>query len=112
MQLPRRTGLRLRITGGIVREKEPKPSGWLGNPLETEKGYVWIHEWRLAWGEGNPQGERPFLLHLHNLMVVDAGFRPEGVLGVNLDLRRAGYTKERRPALYRDLLQQRRSACR
>jgi putative ABC transport system permease protein len=46
-----------------------------------------------------------FVRSLHNLSVVDAGFRPEGVLAINLDLRQAGYTKERRPVMYRELLQ-------
>jgi putative ABC transport system permease protein len=46
-----------------------------------------------------------FVRSLRNLLLVDVGFRSEGVLAVNLDLRRAGYTRERRPALYRDLLQ-------
>ena len=32
-----------------------------------------------------------FVRSLHNLSVVDAGFRPEGVLAINLDLRQAGY---------------------
>jgi putative ABC transport system permease protein len=46
-----------------------------------------------------------FVRSLHNLSVADTGFQTEGVLAINLDLRRAGYTKERRPALYHDLLQ-------
>src|SRR5579862_3016220 len=46
-----------------------------------------------------------FVRSFHNLSIVEAGFRAEGVLAVDLDLRRAGYTKQRRAALYRDLLQ-------
>jgi len=34
---------------------------------------------------------------LQNLLSVDAGFRPEGVIAVSLDLRRPSYKKDRRP---------------
>jgi putative ABC transport system permease protein len=46
-----------------------------------------------------------FLRSLHNLMIIDAGFRSEGVLAISLDLRRPRYSKERLPAVYRDLLE-------
>ena len=44
-----------------------------------------------------------FVRSLRNLMKTDAGFRPEGLLAVNLDLRRPQYSKERLPAVYREL---------
>ena len=37
-----------------------------------------------------------FVRSLQNLMAVDPGFRTEGILGVDLDMRRPGYPKERR----------------
>ena len=46
-----------------------------------------------------------FIGSLHNLLTVDAGFHSEGVLAVNLDLRRPEYGKERLPVVYRDLLE-------
>jgi predicted permease len=46
-----------------------------------------------------------FVRSLQNLLSVDPGFRPENVLSASLDLRRPGYAKERRPVVYRDLLQ-------
>jgi predicted permease len=36
-------------------------------------------------------------------MTLDAGFKQEGILVVNLDLRRAGVAEERRSALYQDI---------
>jgi putative ABC transport system permease protein len=44
-----------------------------------------------------------FVRSLQNLLAVDAGFRPEGVLAVSLDLRRPDYSKERLPVVYREL---------
>jgi putative ABC transport system permease protein len=44
-----------------------------------------------------------FVRSLHNLLTTDAGFRPEGVLTVNIDFTRAQYPKERRLAVYREL---------
>jgi putative ABC transport system permease protein len=44
-----------------------------------------------------------FVRSLRNLMTVDAGFRQDGVLVVNLDLRRAGVPEERRAAYFADL---------
>jgi predicted permease len=35
---------------------------------------------------------------------VDAGFKPEGIISVSLDLRRPAYAKERLPVVYRDIL--------
>ncbi len=44
-----------------------------------------------------------FVRSLRNLLAVDAGFRPEGILAVSLDLRRPGYSKQQLPVVYRDL---------
>jgi putative ABC transport system permease protein len=44
-----------------------------------------------------------FARSLRNLMTLDAGFKQDGVLVVNLDLRRAGVPEERRNALFADL---------
>ena len=44
-----------------------------------------------------------FVRSLRNLMTLDAGFQQDGVLVVNLDLRRAGVAEERRRALYADI---------
>jgi putative ABC transport system permease protein len=44
-----------------------------------------------------------FVRSLRNLMTVDAGFRQDGLLVVNLDLRKAGIPVERRTALYDDI---------
>jgi predicted permease len=44
-----------------------------------------------------------FVRSLRNLMTLDAGFRQDGVLVVDLDLRRAGVPEERRTALFADL---------
>jgi putative ABC transport system permease protein len=46
-----------------------------------------------------------FVRSLGNLMSVDPGFQPEGVVTVNLDYRRPQYSKERRPVVNRELLQ-------
>jgi predicted permease len=45
-----------------------------------------------------------FVRSLGNLMTVDAGFRPDGVVAVALDLRRAAYAKERIPVVNREIL--------
>ena len=44
-----------------------------------------------------------FVRSLQNLLSVDAGFRPEGVVSVSLDLRKPDYSKERLPVVYREL---------
>ena len=44
-----------------------------------------------------------FVRSLRNLMTLDAGFRQDGILVVNLDLRRAGVPDERRTALFADI---------
>jgi len=41
-----------------------------------------------------------FVRSLRNLMTLDAGFRQDGILVVNLDLRRAGVAEDRRTAFY------------
>jgi predicted permease len=46
-----------------------------------------------------------FVRSLQKLLAVDPGFRSEGILAVSLDLRRPNYAQERRPVVYRDLLQ-------
>jgi putative ABC transport system permease protein len=46
-----------------------------------------------------------FVRSLQKLLNVDAGFRTDGVVAVNLDLRRPQYGKERRPLIYRNLLE-------
>ncbi len=46
-----------------------------------------------------------FVRSLQKLLAVDAGFRPEGLLAVNLDLRRPKYSKQRLPVVERDLLE-------
>jgi putative ABC transport system permease protein len=46
-----------------------------------------------------------FARSLGNLMSVDPGFQPEGVITVSLDYRRPQYSKERRPVVNRELLQ-------
>ena len=53
-----------------------------------------------------------FVRSLQKLMAVDAGFRAEGVIEVDLDLRRPQYAKERRPVVYRELLERIASAAR
>jgi len=44
-----------------------------------------------------------FVRSLRNLMTIDAGFRQDGLLVVNLDLRKAGVPAERRTALYDEI---------
>jgi putative ABC transport system permease protein len=44
-----------------------------------------------------------FVRSLRNLMTLDAGFRQDGVLVVNMDLRRAGVPEERLMALFADI---------
>jgi predicted permease len=46
-----------------------------------------------------------FVRSLQKLLAVDPGFQSEGILAVSLDLRRPNYTQERRPVIYRDLLE-------
>jgi predicted permease len=46
-----------------------------------------------------------FVRSLHNLLVVDPGFQSEGILSVMLDLSQPKYSKERRPVVYRELLE-------
>lgn len=45
-----------------------------------------------------------FVRSLRNLMTVDAGFKPEGIVAVSIDLRRPAYAKERLPEVYREML--------
>ena len=45
-----------------------------------------------------------FVRSLRNLLTVDAGFKPEGIVAVALDLRRPAYSKERLPVMYREML--------
>jgi putative ABC transport system permease protein len=47
-----------------------------------------------------------FTRSLHNLMTTDAGFQSENLLAVNIDLTKANYEKERRPAIIRELTDQ------
>ncbi len=44
-----------------------------------------------------------FVRSLQKLLAVDSGFRPEGIISVQLDLRRAQFPKERLLAVYRDI---------
>jgi putative ABC transport system permease protein len=44
-----------------------------------------------------------FVRSLRNLVTVDAGFQQDGILVVNMDLRRAGIPEERRPAFFADI---------
>jgi putative ABC transport system permease protein len=50
-----------------------------------------------------------FVRSLQKLLDVDTGFRPEGIVGVNLDLRQAHYSKERLPQVYREILERLRT---
>jgi putative ABC transport system permease protein len=50
-----------------------------------------------------------FVRSLRNLMTIDAGFRQDGLLVVNLDLRKAGFPVERRTALYDEITSRLRS---
>jgi predicted permease len=44
-----------------------------------------------------------FVRSLRNLMMLDAGFKQDGILVVSMDLRRAGVAEERRTAFFADL---------
>src|SRR5882672_4978015 len=44
-----------------------------------------------------------FVRSLRNLMMLDAGFKQDGILVVSMDLRRAGVPEERRTALFADI---------
>jgi len=44
-----------------------------------------------------------FVRSLRNLMTLDAGFKQDGILVVNMDLRRAGVPEERRTALFGEI---------
>lgn len=44
-----------------------------------------------------------FVRSLHNLLTIDAGFQPEGILAVGVDFSKAQYPAERRFAVYREL---------
>ena len=46
-----------------------------------------------------------FVRSLQKLLSVDPGFRPEGVVAVDLDLRQPHYAKERLSVVYRNLLE-------
>jgi putative ABC transport system permease protein len=48
-------------------------------------------------------GAMLFVRSLRNLMTLDAGFRQDGILVVNMDLRGAGIAEERRTAFFTDL---------
>jgi putative ABC transport system permease protein len=50
-----------------------------------------------------------FVRSLQKLLAVDAGFRPQGITAVNLDLRPAHYAKDRLPVAYRELLERLRA---
>ena len=45
-----------------------------------------------------------FVRSLQKLLMADVGFRPEGIVGVYLDLSRAHYPKERLPVVQRELM--------
>ncbi len=51
-----------------------------------------------------------FVRSLRNLLTLDPGFRPEGVIALDLDLDQEHYTHEQAAAVTRDLLQRIRSA--
>jgi putative ABC transport system permease protein len=46
-----------------------------------------------------------FVRSLQKLLSVETGFRADGIVAVNLDLRRPHYGKERHPMIYRNLLE-------
>jgi predicted permease len=46
-----------------------------------------------------------FVRSLQKLLDVQPGFRPEGIIAVNLDLGPGHYSKDRLPAVYRDILE-------
>jgi putative ABC transport system permease protein len=45
-----------------------------------------------------------FVRSLQKLLDIQPGFRPEGIVAMNLDLRPAHYSKERLPGVYREIL--------
>ena len=45
-----------------------------------------------------------FVRSLQKLLDIQPGFRPDGIVGVNLDLRQAHYSKARLPEVYREIL--------
>jgi predicted permease len=45
-----------------------------------------------------------FVRSLQKLLDVSPGFRPEGIIGVSVDLRQAHYSKARLPEVYREIL--------
>ena len=45
-----------------------------------------------------------FVRSFQKLMTVDAGFRPEGIVSVSLDMRRQNYSKERLPIVSNEIL--------
>jgi len=51
-----------------------------------------------------------FVRSLRNLLTIDSGFRPEGVVAVDLNLDREHYSQEQTAAVTRDLLERIRSA--
>jgi predicted permease len=50
-----------------------------------------------------------FVRSLKKLLDVQPGFRPEGIVAVNVDISPAKYPKERRPEVYQDLLRRMRT---
>jgi putative ABC transport system permease protein len=54
-------------------------------------------------------GAMLFTGSLRKLLQVDPGFRPEGVISAELDLRKPHYAKQRYPGLYRELIERLRS---
>lgn len=46
-----------------------------------------------------------FVRSFEKLLAVNSGFKPEGVVSVSMDLRRPQYSKERRPVIFRELLE-------
>ncbi len=45
-----------------------------------------------------------FVRSLNNVLAVDPGFRPEGIIAVNMDFSRAHYNKTRRPVVFQEVL--------
>jgi predicted permease len=50
-----------------------------------------------------------FVRSLQKLLDVQPGFRPEGIVAVNIDITSAKYPKERRPAVYAEVLEKLRA---
>ena len=50
-----------------------------------------------------------FVRSLQKLLDVQPGFRPEGIVALNIDIGPAKYPKERRPVVYTDLLEKLRA---